>query len=139
MLWNGQPQLRLTIDTASPMPDDVAMLKRLKQAWKREPLTVAALGSVGLGFLMWAAPLELSGVGLTSENLPCRGGAYEQIGDLSLLLVRVYFGCDRLDFYWADYWFQFDRLPAVLFFFTLAAFLYWYGNRATIVGNIRGR
>jgi hypothetical protein len=138
----GQPQLRLTLDTARPVPEDMAMLKRLQQAWKREPLTVAALGSVAMGFLMWAAPLSLTSFGFNQSS--CITSIRENIvlgteTVVSLLLVRVYSGCDyfRVDF--AGDWFQFERLPAVLFFFTLAAFLYWYGNRATIVGNIRGR
>jgi hypothetical protein len=105
------------------------MLKRLKQAWKREPLTVAALGSVGLGFLMWAAPLSLTTVGFAQR--PCINRENLVQGTeaiVSLLLARVYSGCDyfRVDF--AEYWFQFDRIPAVLFFFTLAAFLFWRGT-----------
>jgi hypothetical protein len=119
------------------------MLKRLKQAWATEPLTVAALGAVALGFLMWAAPLSLRGIGIETQE--CFGeysnGSYiygdETVFDL--LLVSFTTGCRKFDFYWADYWFQFDRLPAVLFFFTLAAFLYWYGTRSTIVSNIRRR
>ena len=105
------------------------MLPRLKQEWRSDPLRVAALGAVALGFLMWAAPLDLRGLGLTMELQRCLGEVYgKETGDLSLLLVRVYFGCDGFDFWWADYWFQFDRLPAVLFFFTLAAFLFWRGS-----------
>lgn len=107
-------------------------IQRLKQAWATEPLTVAALGAVALGFLMWAAPLSLRGLGLKSQQC---FGEYSNGSEIygtetvfDLLLVSFTTGCRKFDFYWADYWFQFDRLPAVLFFFTLAAFLFWRGT-----------
>ncbi len=105
------------------------MLNRLKQAWKREPLTVAALGAVALGFLMWAAPLSLTTFGFNQRPCINRENLVQGTETIvSLLLVRFYSGCDYFRVEFADYWFQFDRLPAVLFFFTLAAFLFWRGT-----------
>jgi hypothetical protein len=55
---NGQPQLRLTLDTAHPVPDDVGMLKRLKQAWKRDRLGVLGVGAAVVAFALWVFPVR---------------------------------------------------------------------------------
>ena len=115
------------------------MLKRLKQAWQHDPYRVAALVAVGLGFTSWAAPMDFTNIAFSTT--PCISSSLVQgeRTEFSLLLVQLFAGCDELRLYLAEGWFQFDRLPAVMFFFTLAAFVYWYGTRAMTVGNIRRR
>ena len=113
-------------------------MKRLKQAWTRHRLGVLGVGSALVAFVLWAVPLSLAGVGLQLSTVACVGG-YEQVGSLSLVLVRIYFGCGPSEFAWASYgWFQTDRIPAALCFLAIAAYLFWQRSVARNT-NIRSR
>jgi hypothetical protein len=82
------------------------MLKRLKQAWKRDRLGVLGVGSAAVAFVLWAFPVRFLDVGTNFiekpfwEPLPSG-----LLGDAPRTSVH---------------WFTDDRLPSIAAFLALA-------------------
>jgi hypothetical protein len=110
------------------------VLKRLKQEWQHDPFRVAALVTVSLGFASWAAPMNFTNIAFSTTSCISSRLVQGERTEFSLLLVEFFAGCGELRIYFAEGWFQFDRLPAVLFFFTLAAFFFWRGTLSGAAG-----
>ncbi len=91
--------------------------------WRRDRLGVLAIGSASMAFLLWMIPFDLKGLSFFSFN--CRYGSMDSGIGLDLLVVRVFAGCGELQFSWANYWFQPDRIPLALGFLVIAAYLSW--------------
>jgi|LakMenEpi03Aug12_release.lakeMendotaPanAssembly.Ray.scaffolds.fasta_scaffold305731_2 hypothetical protein len=110
------------------------MIERIRQYWHRDPFFFAAVLAVAVGFLCWAAPTS-PGVGYYSGSGLGDGGC-EGHG-LSLLVVEIQVSCvttyDGIEYSIGSSssygWFLLERLPAIVFFFALGAFLFFLGNR----------
>jgi hypothetical protein len=104
------------------------MLKRFKQAWKRDRLGVLGVGSAIVSMLLWVTPINLKGIG--TETFSCSYGIQGSGTATDLFVVTIYDRCSPIErvngisLSWAENWFQFDRLPAMLFFLALAGILF---------------
>jgi hypothetical protein len=105
------------------------MVKKLKQAWKRDPIAVLGVCAAALAFLLWAMPSPSFGISLSQyrcENGASGGSAY------SLIAVQVISGCldNRYDqIIGAEGWFTLERLPAIVSFLALGALLFYVSVR----------
>lgn len=85
------------------------MLKRLKQAWKRDRLGVLGVGSAVLAFLFWIIPVR---------------GVWAALGDEPPYWDFKWQSAGFFDHWASDWlWFSLERLPAIFAFLALAFIL----------------
>ena len=100
---------------------------RLRELWERDRFGVLSVGSAVVATLLWAVPINLKGI--SYESFSCSYGIQGSGTAVDLFVVTIYDRCSPIERVsgisasWAENWFQFDRLPAILFFLALAGFL----------------